>query len=550
MKNNLQIYLLIILGFVFVDAVAQNNTKQKMPVLFTDRDFCVSGDTVWVKVFQPEQLENFGNIVHVQLDGKNNNLISSIAIKTENNRARGFISIPDSLSTGQYFITAFLNAQRNTTDLEISGKSLFVYNRFEDRVEEIELIEQNNLGKIKINNSAININTYKNEYLTREKVAVKIDTNSGFKIKNAIIRAALVDPLTKEIEIESKFKLQSSNSDIPGFIENDGILLNGKVIGKNGEAPANALVLLSIDGDKPYFDYYVLGENGDFHFYIKNAFGNGNVVLQAVSNNAGQFTIQLDNNFMVHGETNQYYLKTLNPKQIDFINTSINANLTNKIFNTVIETQPVNFEMLPRFSIPFYGKPDQHVIPDEFIDLPDFQEISREILPGVQYRSRNDETTIRVVNSSYRLIFEDEPLRLINGIPVFKNDFFKNLKSTDISFIDIVKAERIFGDLIFKGVLSVSLYDKSNSWLAQQPNVFQFNVDFIQTAKTPNYEIQNNLHKNQPDMRQVFLWEILKEGQVDYGFNLSDRKGTVEITVEGLTTDDEFFKSSKLIEIK
>jgi hypothetical protein len=139
---------------------------------------------------------------------------------------------------------------------------------------------------------------------------------------------------------------------------------------------------------------------------------------------------------------------------------------------------------------------------------------------------------------------------LINGIPVFKNDFFKNLKSTDISFIDIVKAERIFGDLIFKGVLSVSLYDKSNSWLAQQPNVFQFNVDFIQTAKTPNYEIQNNLHKNQPDMRQVFLWEILKEGQVDYGFNLSDRKGTVEITVEGLTTDDEFFKSSKLIEIK
>ncbi|MBK6283015.1 MAG: hypothetical protein IPF54_10460 [Draconibacterium sp.] len=70
MKSNLKIYLLIVLGFVFVDAVAQNNAKQKMPVLFTDRDFCVSGDTVWIKVFQPEQLENFGNIVHVQLDGK------------------------------------------------------------------------------------------------------------------------------------------------------------------------------------------------------------------------------------------------------------------------------------------------------------------------------------------------------------------------------------------------------------------------------------------------------------------------------------------------
>ena len=191
------------------------------------------------------------------------------------------------------------------------------------------------------------------------------------------------------------------------------------------------------------------------------------------------------------------------------------------------------------------------MIPDEFIDLPDFQEISREILPGVQYRSKNDETTIRILNNSYRMFFEDEPLRLINGIPVFKNDFFKNLKSTDINFIDIVKTERIFGDLIFKGVLAVSLYDKSNSWLAQQTNVFQFKVDFIQLTKMPGYSVQNKLHENQPDMRQVFLWEILESDSPDNtDFFLSDRKGIVEISVEGFTAENEFFKSSKLIKIK
>ena len=550
MKSNLKIYLLIVLGFVFVDAFAQNNIKRKMPVLFTDRDFCVSGDTVWVKVFQPEELENLGNIIHVQLDGKNNHLISSIAIKTVNNTARGFISIPDSLSTGQYFISAFFNAQRNIAVMETSVKSLFVFNRFEDRVEEIELKTPNSREKDIINNSAININTDKIEYLTRENVALNIDINSGYKIKNAIVRATLADPLTQETEIENKFRLQSSNSDITDFTENDGILLNGKVTGKNGELTANALVLLTIGGEQPYLDYYVLNENGDFHFYIKNAFGNGNVFLQVVSNSDGQFIIQLENNFMVRAETNQFYLKTLNIKQTDFINTSINASLTNKIFNPELDTQKAKFEMPQRFSTPFYGKPDQHVIPDEFIDLPDFQEISREILPGVQYRSKNDEITIRIINNSYRWFFEDEPLRLINGIPVFKNDFFKNLKSTDISFIDIVKTERIFGDLIFKGVLSVSLYDKSNSWLAQQPNVFQFNVDFIQTEKKPNYLRPDKLQENQPDMRQVFLWEEMEEGPTDFGFSLSDRKGTVEITVEGLTANDEFFKSSKLIEIK
>ncbi|HRX11154.1 MAG TPA: hypothetical protein P5210_05870, partial [Draconibacterium sp.] len=348
MKSNLKIYLLIVLGFVFVDAFAQNNIKRKMPVLFTDRDFCVSGDTVWVKVFQPEELENLGNIIHVQLDGKNNHLISSIAIKTVNNTARGFISIPDSLSTGQYFISAFFNAQRNIAVMETSVKSLFVFNRFEDRVEEIELKTPNSREKDIINNSAININTDKNEYLTRENVALNIDINSGYKIKNAIVRATLVDPLTQETEIENKFRLQSSNSDIPDFTENDGILLNGKVTGKNGELTANALVLLTIGGEQPYLDYYVLNENGDFHFYIKNAFGNGNVFLQVVSNSDGQFIIQLENNFMVRAETNQFYLKTLNIKQTDFINTSINASLTNKIFNPELDTQKAKFEMPQR----------------------------------------------------------------------------------------------------------------------------------------------------------------------------------------------------------
>lgn len=547
MNNYLKIYLLIILGFGFTGAMAQNET----PVLFADRDFCVSGDTVWFKVFQPKQMENLGNIVHVQLDGKSNNLISIVAVKMEKNWAHGFISIPDSLSTGQYFITAFLNAQRNAADLETSCKSLLVYNRFEERVEKLDLTEPDTLGKVKTKNLGININTDKSEYLTREKVAINIENNTNFKIKNAVVSATLVDPLAKEIEIENKFRLQSSNPDIPDFTENDGFLLSGKVSAKNGEVLANTLVFLSIDGDQPYFDYYVLGKHGDFHFYLKNAFGSGNVVLQVVSNNDKQYFIQLDNNNMVRRELNRCYLKTINPQQIDFINTAIDANFTHKIFNPSTATLPAGFEMPTRFSTPFYGEPTQHVVPNEFVDLPDFQEISREILPGVQYRSKNDETTIRIINVTYHMFFEDEPLRLINRIPVFKNDFFKSLKSTDINFIDIVKTERIFGDLIFKGVLAVSLYDKSNAWLAQQSNVFQFKVDFIQPQKIPDYSVQKQLNENQPDMRQVFLWKVLEPDSPDNTeFFLSDRKGIVEISIEGFTAENEFFKSSKWIEIK
>jgi hypothetical protein len=52
-------------------------------------------------------------------------------------------------------------------------------------------------------------------------------------------------------------------------------------------------------------------------------------------------------------------------------------------------------------------------------------------------------------------------------------------------------------------------------------------------------------------MRQVYYWELLDVDSLkNIGFNLSDRKGKIEITVEGFTRNNEFFQSSKTIEVK
>ena len=550
MKNNLKILISIILSLGYFNIVAQNNNNQEIPVLFTDRDYCISGDTVWFKVWLPKSSESPGKIVRVQLDSKYNNLISEVAVKCNESWAEGFIPVPDSLSTGQYFVTAFLK-NRNFTDLELENKSLLVYNRFAENISQMEIIPLNDAAQNIQNNDAISFSTNKEQYLTREKVNIKIDINQGYDISHVIVKAALIDPLAAKIGGNYTCKMQSSNLFIPDFVETEGVLLDGKVADTKGVEQNEGLVLLSVGGAQPYFDYNVLDENGDFHFYLKDAVGSTDVVLQVISNSTKQYLIQLDNYSMSRKEIPHVQIELLNQEQVDFINTAISANFTQKLFNPSIPIKPVNCEIPARFSEPFYGKPTEHVIPDDFFDLPDFQEISREILPGLQYRVKNNEVTFRIINSSYRIFFEEEPFRLINGIPVFKNELFINLKSTDISFIDLVKSERIFGDLVFKGVLSVSLYDKSNSWLAQQANIFEFNVDFLQPDKQPGYLINNNLNTHDPDMRQTYFWDILDTNSIDnIGFNLSDRKGKVEITVEGFTGNNEFFMTSKTIEVK
>ena len=549
MKSSLKISLITILSFVALIALSQNTKTQENPMLFTDRDYSISGDTLWFKVWLPKTEVNLGNVVRVQLDNKNSQLISEVAVKSLNGWAEGFIHIPDSLSTGQYFVTAYLNALRNNAELELESKSLLVYNRFSDNISEIEILESDEIQQ----NSRVDmvLSTDKVQYSPREEVIVKIDWDTNTVLKKAVIKATLVDPLASEISGKWIFNAESRNPSIPAFPENNGLLLSGKVADISGSPVTNVLVTLSAGNNQAWFDYYFTGESNDFHFFLKDVYGNTEVVFQVVSNSKTEYLIQLENNYIRRKDLITGRLKVLKQEQVEFINTAVNASYAHRLFNPPGSVQNEFFEIPARFSMPFYGNPTLRIVPDEFIDLPDFREIARELLPGFQYRIKNGEIIFRMINQQQKVIFEDEPLRLINGIPVFKNELFAGLKSTDISYIDLVQNERIFGDLILKGVLEVSLKDKSNFWMAQQPNIFQLNVNFLQPGKKAGHFVQQNTNKNQPDMRQVYFWELLdKESLKDFSFILSDRKGTVEISIEGFTAENEFFKASKTIEVK
>ena len=183
--------------------------------------------------------------------------------------------------------------------------------------------------------------------------------------------------------------------------------------------------------------------------------------------------------------------------------------------------------------------------------MPNFKEISRELIPGFQYRTRNDGVTFRLINTKQNKFFDDEPMRLLNGVPVFKNSLFTNLKSTDISKIEIIQDERIFGDLRFKGIIAVSLYDKSNNWMTQQPGIKQISIDCLQLDKRPNYIGLKSESTNLPDIRQVYFWEkMTPENLQNLTFNLSDLKGNVEISLEGYTDENVYFRTSKIIKVK
>jgi hypothetical protein len=188
---------------------------------------------------------------------------------------------------------------------------------------------------------------------------------------------------------------------------------------------------------------------------------------------------------------------------------------------------------------------------DEFYELNDFREISRELLGGVQYRTRQGNTTIRMLNWNENAYFENEPFKLINGVPVFKNRLFASLGSTEIDHIEYAMEDRLFGDLRFTGILVLYLKDSSNRWLAHQPGFTQLSVPLLQPEQKPKFQFEPEPAAHFPDLRTVFFWQLMETGvnqKID--FSLSHMKGKVEIAVEGVTKGGQIFKSSAIIEVK
>jgi hypothetical protein len=536
----------------FLMAKSQGLNDNPQLFIFPDREFCVSGDTVRFDVAVNFLRKDRGNIVHVQLTDIDNRLISSVKIKSMDIWADGFMYVPDSLSTGVYFLSAFFYGQSTIAGHLIHQKSLFVYNRFQKDVEAIAIPVKKSEGN-HISEPEIKIIPEKRMYSPRSKVVADIvfmGVDSGY-IRQVVIKAFLADSLAQIYGGNFWGRTMPANTSVPVFDERDGLVISGRVLTESTEEPPDkALVFLSLVNDSMYLDYCVTDRRGYFSFFLKNAKGSGEVLLQAVSENQEEMVITLDQAPLVVKDLYEKVVVPLDFIQKKFIEKIVDGGWVNKIFAPVHFSMPPRFEMPHRYTLPYYGKPYKVVNPDEYYDLADFQQIARELLPGVRYRARNNDITIRLLHFSKGTFFEDEPFRLINGVPVFNNRLLSSLGTADIDYIEYVTEDRIFGDLRFPGVLAVYM-KKPYYILARQPNVLNVSLNLLQSERGYQYYNPGIHIRNIPDFRTVYFRQLVNaDDTFRIEFDLSDIKGKVEISVEGVTSDGKIFKLSETLEVK
>ena len=561
------VFLLVFQLVAFANCAIQAQTAgMELAYLQTDRTVYVAGESVFYKFYlidsSIKKFSESSKVGYVILRAANLNASLKIRVKIESGKASGRIILPDTLSSGVYQIVAYTASMKNFGEQQFYHKEIVITNRF-DKDLNFKLISSNSIKNPVAKLPVIEpvILTDRSVYGVREKVSVRLEKLNS---KGSIAVSVFEDPKilsTNKSIVETLNGLVAASPDkkvLTGYTtENSGKILRGTVVDvTTNKNVSNATVLVSCIDTIPNLQYAITNSSGMFQMLLNNYYNGKELFLtiKDVPTNK-HWKIKIEDEFAQPDKWNpsvisekvedkEYLLKSQN---IVYINKSYPMK-TDSIERPVSNAKFICPEL--------YHCPVRTVYPSLFVPLDSLPEIAIELLPLVSINKYNGKYRAHIMNPTTSLVYNynKEPAIFLDGVFVDDINNIISLGSEQIKKIDIVYTERIFGDLIFQGVISIISNSNEISRTIPAEQSQRLKNDTINTGKKfgiiDPVAIQN---KNFPFFKQLLYWnpdiKINDTGTADLEFFTSDNTSDFIIRVEGISNDGTPYNASTGIQV-
>ena len=311
---------------------------------------------------------------------------------------------------------------------------------------------------------------------------------------------------------------------------------------QTGEPVKNVATFLSVPGKSGHFYGSRSDETGTLFFVTQNFYGARDIILQHNPVINRQLQLKVLSPFSDSFTENPYpapFILSENVRESlrdrhKFMQTQ---NLywsreLNSIDTSVLETQD------------FYGYADQTYLLDDYTRFPTMEEVMREYVAEVIVRKKDNDFYFRVVKAQQE-IHNDNPLVLLNNVPVFDINRIISYNPLYVKKIGIVKDGYILGGAIpLKGIVSYTTYDGQMKGFELDPSILQQSYDGLQIPKefySPMYGDNLSVSDPRPDFRNLLYWNPvvkLNSGKpITLDFYTSDVTGKYLGIIQGMTKD-------------
>ena len=333
--------------------------------------------------------------------------------------------------------------------------------------------------------------------------------------------------------------------------ELQGHIITGTVY--NGEKPVpNTTVFLSAPSSLTLFSTANTDVNGNFKTDILNFSGNTHLIAQ---------TEQSACSIRINTPFSQQFSSTMLPamyRPLENPGTLLQQNISMQVRN-VYTGEQLNVHHLSGAvdTVPFYTRADQHYQLDKYTRFTTMEEVLREYVNLVDVRFRNKEANLFVIDPLRKAYFENKPLNLLDGVPVFNFTKFLEFDPMKIHSMDVVAKQYALGSNTFPGILNWRTYAPTTANYEPTPNMLQVDYEGLQLARefySPVYDTPEQKDSRLPDFRNVLHWapsvQVRKNAATKLRFYTSDLPGKYVVVAEGLSSEGTAGSGMLFFEVK
>lgn len=336
--------------------------------------------------------------------------------------------------------------------------------------------------------------------------------------------------------------------------EFEGHIVEGKLTDTFTKKPfAETSVYLSSPGEYTQFYTSKTDNNGNIRFYTRNIYGPGELVIMAEGLQEIKYDIDINTPFSDKFSSEKIPSLTLSPQLKNALTTnSINTQVQRKY-----AADQLRKYLLPQIDTStFYGKADERYALDDYTRFTTMEEVLREYVLGVLVGRSGRKFQLTVFDLPNNRLFRDNPLVLLDGVPVTDMNKIINYDPLKIKKVEVVKRRYYLGSLLFDGIVNFITYKGNLEEFQLDAGAVVMDFEGMQLQRefyVPEYQTTEQLHNHTADFRNLLYWspsiQTDSSGKSQVQFYTNDVKGKYIGIIEGITQNGKAGSSSFTFEV-